>query len=1301
MSEENQEQSTIIKTYPYLDLLSDNSPKAFKEYEEDVSILQKQIDKPDVYNIAVVAKYGAGKSSVINTYLSLYRNKKTRREKKETGKDQLAMPKNNKYTRISLSTFNKNDYDETAIERSILQQLLYSRNKEKLPNSRIERTNRSSRLRSFLFAALLTVFIVSTALMVMEFSLFGRPVNTAGATSLFGLNWVKYFLLAFSALLLFFILLWMLHYRKLRKIKYKDLEADIYQRDEKNESKQVTNLINKFIDEVLYFFECVDIDLVIFEDLDRLPTTEIFVKLRELNTIINSSAKRAKKVTFLYAVKDELFKTDEERAKFFEFILSVVPVINPVTTKSEMENKLDELTKKNKEMQLSGKLIKGISIYIPDMRILNNTFNDYVMMFHKIFEDINAGKNLKTDNLFALCLYKNLFPYDYALLEKNEGLIPLVINIDLLKNKCLTQINDKVKERREQLTKIQNETVASFEELKGIFISKLYECDKSNTVGSIDPWEITTFKDIDFLAVKHPYIPDNNYNYGYAIKPKDGSEVLTPRGERFIDVENNIKLKEQNGIEKIEKEIAELEKQRQNILSWGLAEIVSSLGVNKCFPDDLITTYNEIINATLTERDNAFLKFLSSKYVKKIDNDVVTTIRDAYKTFKEEELPKKKIKLQIKFLRFLVAQDYIDEHYIEYTSNYKADILSHADVKAVQTIQGREENFDAKFENVSEVIRWLDDNDFSFVSILNKSFLDSINLIKDLSKKEKDKKFDNMVGLLSNTENSTVIDILQKYISTAEVSKCEQLLKILISKRTSLCSEVLSDNVLSEEKKDFVFICYIKYSKKFIKHEENAISNYISYHKDYLRLFRRVRDDNKVIEFLDNIQPSFILIEQNLNGKIQQHIIKSSLFQLNLENLEIIYNVDKSDLSGDFYTKNYETVLAGGNTDVREYIEKNINNYVFNVLLNQNVSCKNEPITLIDKLLKNEAVALETRNALIAKINVKFDSIAELNPELFKAIFDNDKVAPDWVNIQFAYERKGIECVKDFIKQKSKIEGEFVGCEGINKDTPTKLVNDILLHLNTEEIKNIAATLPAVTSLSAIKNEVSEDNLSNYISKGRIKFINTDLSLLFERAKSLCEYIKINSEKIQKDFNTFFAEIIPNKVAQRKQVLENGYYVYKDVIEYIEKEHTQRTLSIILGHKGIDIAIKKKLLNECLEVVKIEGHEQVYVNYIVDEKQAVPPKILWQFSKTSLPVETKLELLAICDYGGKTLDAPKLTEYLISFGNGFKDLFGANKKANIAKMKGIKNLLDVLYGKKIIKSYKKARNKEEYTVIAA
>lgn len=1264
-----------VKEYPYLDLLSDNSPQAFSEYYEDAAILNKQINEPNVYNIAIVAKYGAGKSSVINTYLSRYRNNKTRKEKKETNNKQLAKPENNKYTRISLSTFNKTDYDEIAIERSILQQLLYSRKKSNLPNSKIERTNKTSKSKSVLFAIMLTAFIVSTALMGVEFSLFGRDIGTMGVTSLFGASWVKYFLLGLSAFLLFWIVLWVLHYRKLKKIKYKDLEADITQEDDKAKSKQVTNLINKFIDEVLYFFECIDIDLVIFEDLDRLPTTEIFVKLRELNTIINSSAKRAKKVTFLYAVKDELFKTEEERAKFFEFILPVVPVLNPVTTKSEIESRLDRLTAINKNMELTGKFIKGISTYIPDMRVLKNTFNDYVMMYHKIFEDVNASKILKTDNLFALCLYKNLFPYDYALLEKNEGLIPLVVDLESLKTRSLKEINIQIEECKNKVNELQNESITSFEELKGIFISQLAKCRTRNSSysGTINPWTITTFKDLDFFRVQYPYIQYGAYNNGYSVALQNGEEVLTPRGERFIDVENRIKAKEEGEIEKAKSKLIELENQKRSILSWGLVEIVKNEGVNFCFDGDLNEKYKDIIKINLSKNDSDFLKFLSSKYVNKIGKEVVETIRSSYKDFAKDKLSDKQIALQINYLKFLVAQNYIDEHFIEYTSNYKAEILSPADIKVVQNIQSGQLDFNANFENILEVARWLDEEDFSSTSVISKEILDNIALIQELSLKENDRKYDNLIKLISNKDKPLIFSCLKNYLNLAEENRGDELLKHLIPYRGSLCEEVILDDKLHNNKQDLVLTTTIKYSVDYKYFENNEIINqYLSNHNEYLKVLSSINEVDKVKRFLNALKPEIkILVKSKVDDVIQEYIIENSLYAINLGNFETIFNVDAAILDCDFYTKNYEVVLASNKESVKEYIENNIDDYVSKILLNANITCENESSENMLRLLSNKKITVEHKKALISKIKVKFDDVKQFAPDLYDALFDNDSIVPTWKNIQIAYETKGFECVEDFIKRNKMISGEFVGIDGINVETPTNLINDILLNLGADDISQVVKTLPAVTILSAINTETSDINLSRYIRGGRIKFDISDLSILADRKKSLIEYINHFSKEIEDNFDEFFSE-----------------------------ELNQSSYASIVSDVEIDNLIKEKLIETDYNLIKIEGYEQIYADYILSG-HAVPTEILWQFSNTSLDSDQKLKILEICDYGGEVEETSEIKQYLMSAISAFKNIFGTQKEATIEKTDRNKKLLDILFDRKIISSYKKVRNRDEYSVKAA
>lgn len=57
--------------------MANNVPRSYEEYCTEAAILDYEINSKGVQNIAVSAVYGAGKSSVIKTYLEGYRSKKT------------------------------------------------------------------------------------------------------------------------------------------------------------------------------------------------------------------------------------------------------------------------------------------------------------------------------------------------------------------------------------------------------------------------------------------------------------------------------------------------------------------------------------------------------------------------------------------------------------------------------------------------------------------------------------------------------------------------------------------------------------------------------------------------------------------------------------------------------------------------------------------------------------------------------------------------------------------------------------------------------------------------------------------------------------------------------------------------------------------------------------------------------------------------------------------------------------------------------------------------------------------------
>ena len=412
--------------------------------------------------------------------------------------------------------------------------------------------------------------------------------------------------------------------------------------------------------------------------------------------------------------------------------------------------------------------------------------------------------------------------------------------------------------------------------------------------------------------------------------------------------------------------------------------------------------------------------------------------------------------------------------------------------------------------------------------------------------------------------------------------------------------------------------------------------------------------------------------KKNVYSFSKLNTIDNCLYELTLDNLACIFNADKEFKNDDFYTKNYETIFSSNKEQVKTYISKNLNIYISQILLSDYVTCEGESSENIFKLLTNEQISTDHKEALLAKIKVEFEDIKKFDAELYEALFANDKIKPTWENIQVAYEFKGFECVKDFIISNKKISGDFVDVEGIKKETPMRLINSILSELNEQEIDSVARTLPVIAPIGGLTlTEIDDEVLSKFISLGRAQYHDEDLSLLIEKPKSLCEYIIVQSKEIIENFENVFKVVWP-----------------------------QSCFAAIIECDRIDMSIKKKLIAKFSSTIKIDDYEQIYASYVLNG-QAVPNSILWQFSGADLEHNKKYKILEICNYGGNAPDLSKLKEYLMSMIDEFKNLFGSGEDITIAKTERNKKLLDILCNKKLINGYKKARNKDEYLVKAA
>ena len=133
-------------------------------------------------------------------------------------------------------------------------------------------------------------------------------------------------------------------------------------------NKKDKSIFNKYLDEILYFFEVNNYNIVIFEDLDRFKNPEIFVKLRELNFLINNYEKVDRKVVFIYAIKDDVFLS-KERTKFFYFIIPVILYLNSTNSYEILRKYVLKVS-----TSIDEDYINDIAPYIDDMRLMNLIF---------------------------------------------------------------------------------------------------------------------------------------------------------------------------------------------------------------------------------------------------------------------------------------------------------------------------------------------------------------------------------------------------------------------------------------------------------------------------------------------------------------------------------------------------------------------------------------------------------------------------------------------------------------------------------------------------------------------------------------------------------------------------------------------------------------------------------------------------------------------------------------------------------------------------------------------------------------
>lgn len=78
-------------------------------------------------------------------------------------------------------------------------------------------------------------------------------------------------------------------------------------------------------------------------------------------------------MSFLYLLKDDMFDS-KDRKKFFDFIIPVLPVINASNPYEKLRGILENSGKFD---NFNRNFLQNLSLYIDDMHLLKNIFNEW------------------------------------------------------------------------------------------------------------------------------------------------------------------------------------------------------------------------------------------------------------------------------------------------------------------------------------------------------------------------------------------------------------------------------------------------------------------------------------------------------------------------------------------------------------------------------------------------------------------------------------------------------------------------------------------------------------------------------------------------------------------------------------------------------------------------------------------------------------------------------------------------------------------------------------------------------------
>lgn len=919
----------------YRDLAPDDDLKNNAEY---FSALEWALENPKIKNIAISGPYGAGKSSIIQSFVKKY-------------------PKY-KYINISLANFSKNDQgepdelEETNIEKGILKQFFYKVKQDRIPQSRYRKLKVIKYWRvavSTLLAALLATLgftFLIPSLKEHVGTLLQNAVDNLGISNqeamVFGL------VIVLAALLFIAHIIWRVSATfRIKEINFPEKAGA----NAATTSSDDDAIFNREMDEIVYFFEVTGYNVVFIEDLDRFDNIEIFVKLRELNTILNSYDALKKKIVFVYAVRDDMF-TSLGRTKFFEYILPVIPIINSTNSGEKLLERVNKDRESGFNIKLSDEYITLISPYISDMRVLNNTYNEFITYKKVLITE--QGLKLSDEIMFSIMVFKNAYPKEFAELQNERGIVKEAFE---QKRTKIAELKAKIENERESLvTTLQNVDAEVLDEQRDVKAAMLVF--------------MTGYKG----AFSYFYSGGRDISLKEIMSEDFDLERLRAKGTVYYNDGYN-----------------------RSLSFDGMASFVGS--------KDYIRKYNEIIpekraeyQKKIAELDAEILK-LSSVSMKGL-----LSMHEASKLFSANIQ-------ENKLLVFLLRQGYINEEYQTYVNYFHANSITTDDKNFILSVRNHEAlEFSYSLTKVKQVVRGLLPCEFKQKEIYN------FDLLNYLISDEWDKEKLNILITQLSDENEVSIRFIHEYFDVTQNYQFVVLLCSAWSGFWDHIEKNVALTAGRKDRYLAVMIENSPPIDLECLNEKGNIKKYFEENPDILRRLSEVSLEKmeSVIDVCDIMFAQLEI--DGVSSELLDWIFDHGYYQITFEMLQSIFMHKSPNNVSKLSIQNYTMIRELGDSFLLEYIDEDFEKYVTSIVLGIDSNTEESLDTvlyIIEKLHIHVSLADEViikENVMLDSLSrCNFEKFSKDEQQhLWNRWISTNKLNPTWENVMLYWENYGI-----------------------------------------------------------------------------------------------------------------------------------------------------------------------------------------------------------------------------------------------------------------------------------------------------